>query len=162
MRDRIGALPAKWRLPLGFLLTDELFAIIGRSQAHKFLPWYAFGAGFSFYMVWNVATFVGLVAGTEIPHLDAYGLEFAVAAMFIAIVTPLMRAFPVCGAVVAALVTAVLTTLYAVQGGLVIASCVGMATGYVLETLKLKRQQRSASGAQSALLGKNEHDGEAV
>ena len=47
LRQHISPLSLKWRLLLGFLLTDELFAVVAakNSQRHKFDPWYALGAG---------------------------------------------------------------------------------------------------------------------
>lgn len=62
MRSKIAPLPLKWRLSLGFLLTDELFAIVGHHSDKQFNRWYALGAGLSFYLFWNVATLTGIIA----------------------------------------------------------------------------------------------------
>lgn len=94
MRSKISPLPLKWRLGLGFLLTDELFAICGQQSEKQFNRWYALGAGLSFYLCWNLATLVGIVAGSYIPAMNELGLEFAVAATFIALVVPNIKSSP--------------------------------------------------------------------
>ncbi|MCL9776609.1 AzlC family ABC transporter permease [Vibrio sp. S4B1] len=133
MRESISPLPLKWRLGLGFLLTDELFALCGHQSPQQFNRWFALGAGLSFYLIWNVATMIGLVVGSQIPDLQQYGLEFAVAATFIAIVIPTIKSLATLLATFSALVTAVVLATMNVEMGLVIASVVGMSVGYVVE-----------------------------
>ena len=50
LRERLSPKPLRWRLGLGFLLTDELFALSGdrRAYQNKFRLYYALGAGGSF------------------------------------------------------------------------------------------------------------------
>jgi len=136
MRDRIAPLPLKWRLGLGFLLTDELFAICGQQSEKQFNRWYALGAGLSFYICWNIATFAGIVAGSYIPALNELGLEFAVAATFIAIVVPNVKTSPTLIAVAVSLVTSVACYAQGIESGLMIASVAGMLAGYCAEQLK--------------------------
>ena len=90
MRDRIAPLPLRWRLILGFLLTDELFALIGESREKRFDRWYALGIGLFFYLFWLASTLAGAVAATQIEDLGSYGLDFSIAATFIVIVVPLI------------------------------------------------------------------------
>jgi len=80
MRTRISHMPLHRRLILGFLLTDELFAVCSHQTRREFNFWYAFGAGFSFYLIWQLASLTGILLGQNIPNLDQYGLDFAVAA----------------------------------------------------------------------------------
>ncbi|CCO61048.1 putative branched-chain amino acid permease (azaleucine resistance) [Vibrio nigripulchritudo] len=138
MRDKISPLPGRWRVVLGFLLTDELFAFCGSQTPKQFKPWYAFGAGLSFYLIWNVATFAGIVAGSTIPNLNELGLEFAVAATFIGIVVPTVKNRPVLVSVFVALVLSVYFAWQQVEGGLVIASVIAMISGYLCERLEGK------------------------
>lgn len=135
MRSKIATLPLKWRIVLGFLLTDELFAIVGNQTPERFKPWYAFGAGFSFYMVWNIATLVGIIAGSQIPNLDQFGLEFAVAATFIALVVPTIKNLAVLVSVIVALVFSVTFAYFHVEGGLMISGLFGMFSGFMCESL---------------------------
>ena len=136
MPSKVSPLPLKWRLALGFLLTDELFAICGQQSDKQFNRWYALGAGLSFYLCWNLATLVGIVAGSYIPAMNELGLEFAVAATFIAIVIPNVKNAPILIAVLVSLTLSVLCSYLNVESGLMIASIGGMLAGYVAETLK--------------------------
>ncbi|EAP95392.1 AzlC family ABC transporter permease [Vibrio splendidus] len=136
MRDKISHLPARWRLLLGFWLTDELFAICSGQSQKEFNRWYAAGVGGGFYLVWNIASFVGIVAGSQIPSLNEIGLDFAVAATFIALVFPLIRTLPVVVCVVVSLVTSVAMSVNNIEGGLMIAAIAGMLAGFISESFQ--------------------------
>jgi 4-azaleucine resistance transporter AzlC len=134
MRPNITPLPFKWRVTLGFLLTDELFAIIAGGKKPKETSqtldrWYALGVGLSFYIVWNIATLAGILVGSHIPNLDSWGLDFAIAATFIAIVTPQINRPSILICVLVSLVTSVVCELFQIPSGLLIASLLGMTVG---------------------------------
>lgn len=135
MRSKISPLPTRWRLILGFLLTDELFALCGQQNEQQFNRWYALGAGLSFYLCWNLATLAGIVAGSYIPALTDLGLEFAVAATFIAIVVPNIKSVPVLVSVIVALVLSVTLNVWQIEGSLMIASIGAMLAGFATEQL---------------------------
>lgn len=135
MRSKISQLPLRWRLTLGFLLTDELFAICGAQSDKQFNRWYALGAGLSFYLIWNLASLVGIVAGSYLPDLNQWGLEFAVAATFIAIVIPNIKSWSVLISVLTALVLSVLLTVMGIEGSLMFTSIGAMFAGYGAERL---------------------------
>ncbi|MEZ8631342.1 AzlC family ABC transporter permease [Vibrio lentus] len=139
MRDKISHLPARWRLLLGFWLTDELFAICSGQSQQEFNRWYAAGVGGGFYLVWNIASFVGIVAGSQIPSLNEIGLDFAVAATFIALVFPLIRTWPVVVCVVVSLIASVALSVNNVEGGLMIAAISGMLAGFISESFVERR-----------------------
>ncbi|EJL6398341.1 AzlC family ABC transporter permease [Vibrio navarrensis] len=140
MRSKVAPLPLRWRLSLGFLLTDELFALVGHQSEKQFDRWYALGAGLSFYLFWNLATFAGILAGSFLPQLNELGLEFAVAATFIAIVVPGIKNLPVLLSVVTALLLSVTLHFFKVEGALMIASIGAMAAGYLAEELGGKKR----------------------
>ncbi|WP_299570086.1 AzlC family ABC transporter permease [uncultured Shewanella sp.] len=175
MRSQISPLPLKWRLGLGFLLTDELFAISNHSQhtakanndsvelqnnqndkpladtshspkpplssskspsspsstlaRHKFDRWYALGGGVTFYIGWNIATLLGIIAGQSIDNLDELGLDFAIAATFIALVVPTVKKPSILICVLVSLTLAVVCAVFDIQAGLLIASLSGMFAG---------------------------------
>lgn len=139
MRGKISPLPTRWRVILGFLLTDELFALCGQQSEKQFNRWYALGAGFSFYLIWNLATLVGIVAGSYIPSLNSIGLEFAVAATFIAIVIPNVKSIPILISVITALILSVTLTTFNVNGSLMYASVGAMLAGYFSELALTKK-----------------------
>ncbi len=135
MRTHISPLPLKWRLGLGFLLTDELFAIANQAHKgdspaqHQFDRWYALGGGLTFYLGWNIATLLGIVAGQSIDNLCELGLDFAIAATFIAIVVPTVKKPSILVCVLVSLTLAVVCAVFAIQAGLLIAAISGMAAG---------------------------------
>lgn len=132
MRERIVPLSTRWRTALGFLLTDELFAVEESKQA-AFNRWHAFGAGLSFYLVWNISTAIGISFGSSIPSLDKLGLEFAIAAIFIAMVVPAIKDRATWLAVITALGCSVLLSVWHVPGALIVSGLIGMFTAYGFE-----------------------------
>lgn len=139
MRSKIAPLPLRWRLSLGFLLTDELFALVGHQQDKQFDRWYALGGGLSFYLFWNAATFGGILAGQFLPQLNDLGLEFAVAATFIAIVVPSIKSVAVLVSVVTALFLSVVLHFFEIEGALMMASIGAMSAGYLAEQLGARK-----------------------
>jgi 4-azaleucine resistance transporter AzlC len=135
MRTRIKHLPLHQRLLLGFLLTDELFAVCSHQTRKEFNFWYAFGAGFSFYLIWQLASLTGIVLGQNISDLDQYGLDFAVAATFIAIVLPTIKKLSVLVTVLIALFLSVLFSLQNLEGGIIISSLIAMTIGYIVSVI---------------------------
>ena len=83
-------LPLRWRIVLGYLLTDEAYAVsIKRFQhlpASPFMHYHLLGTGMTLWVVWQTSTVIGAVAGTSIP--DSWQLGFAVPLTFLAIVAP--------------------------------------------------------------------------
>lgn len=136
MRTRISHFPPLKRLILGFLLTDELFAVCSHKTRKEFHFWYAFGAGFSFYLIWQLASLCGILLGQSIPNLDQYGLDFAVAATFIAIVLPTIKKLSVLVTVIVAMILSVLFSLYNIEGGIIFSSLIAMIIGYTISILR--------------------------
>jgi len=129
LRKDVSSLPLKWRLSLGFLLTDELFAIVTTTKEHCFNRWYALGGGLSFYVFWNVATLLGIIAGQSIPDMEHWGLDFAIVSTFIAIIIPMVKARSILVCVLVSLVSSVVCSIYAIEIGLLISALIGMACG---------------------------------
>ncbi|MDJ0832446.1 MAG: AzlC family ABC transporter permease [Gammaproteobacteria bacterium] len=136
MRTRISHMPLHRRLILGFLLTDELFAVCSHQTRSEFNFWYAFGAGFSFYLIWQLASLTGILLGQNVPNLDQYGLDFAVAATFIAIVLPTIKKLSVLLTVIIALVLSVWFSLIGIEGGIIISSLIAMSFGYLIALVR--------------------------
>jgi 4-azaleucine resistance transporter AzlC len=140
LRDKMARHPLHWRLGIGFLLTDELFAVSGDRRAYRgrYRLWYALGAGGSFYIAWNLWTAVGIIGGQYIPDLSELGVEFAIAAIFIALVVPGLRDIATTASALVAAIVAVYMAAIGSQIGLIIAACAGMATGVLVQTLEGK------------------------
>lgn len=129
-------LPMKWRMTLGFLLTDESFAVsYARLQTHAGHPlahWYMLGAGLTMYVNWQLWTLAGLVFGATVPGLESLGLDFAMVATFIAIVVPQLRNTPTITAAVVAGSAAWLWRDWPYKLGLLGAVALGIGAGMLL------------------------------
>ena len=138
LRERLSIKPLRWRLGLGFLLTDELFALSGdrRAYRNRFRLYYALGAGGSFYLAWNLWTFIGIFAGTSLPNLTELGLDFAIAATFIALVLPGIKTLASFSAAVVAGVASVTFTLWEFDLSLVCAALLAMCVGFSIQKIR--------------------------
>jgi 4-azaleucine resistance transporter AzlC len=128
----------RWLLPLGFMLTDEAFAVtVQRFEgAHGQSPhrhWYMLGAEFAMYVNWQACTVIGIVAGQALGDTSGLGLDFAMSVTFIGIVVPLVRTRPMLLAMVTAGVVALLTYQLDYKLGLILAAVAGIAAGYWAE-----------------------------
>ena len=135
LRPLVAPLPGKWRLGLGFLLTDEFFALVSPFNRQTFNRWYALGVGLCMYVGWNIFTLLGVVLGKSIPGLDQLGLEFSIAATFIALITPIVRNLPTVVCVAVSLLCVVLFSAWQWESAIVLAGLAGMCAGYVCKRL---------------------------
>jgi 4-azaleucine resistance transporter AzlC len=137
LRERISHQPARWRLSLGFLLTDELFALSGHTNSYKnqLRLWYALGAGGSFYLAWNLWTLMGIVAGSTLPDLTHLGLDFAIACTFIALVVPEIKSLATLISVIVAGFAAVIFNLLNFELALISAVILAMLAGFAVAKL---------------------------
>ena len=139
-RDKLSTLPTKWRLSLGFLLTDELFALSGNKKAFKgvYRLFYALAAGGSFYLCWLLWNIIGIFAGAYLPDLTTLGLDFAIAVTFIALVIPSITTIPMLVSVVVSGIAAITFKLWQWELDLVAASLLGMYAGYLSVGIQTK------------------------
>lgn len=132
-------LPPRWRWLLGFLLTDETFAVVDSYyRQHPHAPqghWYFLGSGLAMYLNWQCWTLVGLVFGAAFPQLQTLGLDFAMVVTFIAIVVPQLTRLPNFAAAVAAGSFAYLLKDWPYKLGLLIAISIGVGLGVLLTRL---------------------------
>jgi 4-azaleucine resistance transporter AzlC len=138
LREKLISKPLRWRLGLGFLLTDELFALSGHRRAFqgKLRLIYGLAAGGSFYLAWNLWTFIGIVAGASLPDLTELGLDFAIAATFIALVVPEIKTLPTLAAVITAAVFSLIFSLWEFELGLILAALLAMCAGFTVQNLR--------------------------
>ena len=124
LREHVSSLPLKKRLPVAFLLTDELFALSVGKKSYDFA--YLMGAGLCFYLAWIAFTVLGVVLASSVPNLADYHLDFSIVATFIAIVVPMLKRLSSLVGVVISLVLSLLLNSLEVSGAVVIAGLVGM------------------------------------
>ncbi|MGT2470322.1 AzlC family ABC transporter permease [Paraburkholderia terrae] len=139
----VSHLPSRWRWALGGLLTDEVFAV---AWAHYRLhppgsvgPYYFLGSGLSMYLNWQVWTLIGLLFGAAFPGLQSLGLDFAMAATFIAIVVPQLVAVRYLAAAATAGALAFFWQGWPYKLGLLGAVFVGVTVGVLLSLPAFQR-----------------------
>ncbi|WBE26332.1 AzlC family ABC transporter permease [Denitrificimonas caeni] len=130
LREHVSSLPFKKRLPVAFLLTDELFALSVGKKSYDFA--YLMGAGLCFYLAWIGFTAIGVVLAASVPNLADYHLDFSIVATFIAIVVPMIKRLSSLVGVVVSLVLSLLLNSFAVAGAIVIAGLLGMLCAVVV------------------------------
>jgi 4-azaleucine resistance transporter AzlC len=140
LRDKIKALSLTKRLGIAFVLTDELFALSTgqKSLQGKLRVAYGLAAGISFYLGWLLWNIIGIIAGSYLPDLTSIGLDFAIAATFIALVIPTITTLPVLVTVIVAAALSVLFKLWHWQLDLVLASVIAMCCGYITVQIQEK------------------------
>ena len=134
-RQHVIHLPLYRRLLMGFVLTDEMFAV---SQAHTqkqgcFSEVFALVSGFTFYIAWNLATAAGVLAGESLSNLDSLGLDFAIAATFIAMTFGDLRRFPVLLAILVSGALSVVLKPFFNDSYIIISALLGMLAAYSLQ-----------------------------
>lgn len=128
LRGFVSGLKARYRLPIGFLLTDELFALSSAKDAKRKLSVsYLLGAGLSFYVSWVTVSVMGIIMAASIPDLNRYHLDFSIIATFTTIVVPMIKDQITLVGVSASLLLSMLLAYCNIEGGIVISGCFGMA-----------------------------------
>ncbi len=124
-RKDVAHFPLKQRLAIGFLLTDELFAVgIGENKQRTFA--YLLGAGLCFYLAWCLFSLLGILLAQSIPNLESLHLNFSIVAVFILIIVPMVKNKATLVGVVCTLIFACLFKYLQLEGGLVLSGILGM------------------------------------
>jgi 4-azaleucine resistance transporter AzlC len=127
--------PARWRLALPYILTDQAFAVsIIRYETEsdpEYRRWFFFGGAISLWITWQVTSAAGVLLGASIPA--SWSLDFAIPLVFLALLIPALRDRP---SVVAALVgglVALAANDVPYNLGLLIGATSGIAAGVIAE-----------------------------
>jgi len=134
----LAALPARWKVFLSYLLTDEAYApTILHYEKEGITPqahWFLLGAGGVLWTDWQLSTALGIFLGAAIP--ESWSLDFALPLTFIAMVVPVLRDRPAIAAALSAGVVALVAFSLPYKLGLILAALVGIVIGTVLEGKK--------------------------
>lgn len=90
-----GSYSKKWRLLLGYLLTDQLFAFCESQKKlihtieHDLRSWIYFGAGFCTWFVWILSTGLGVMFGHFIPK--SWNLSFSIPLIFMPLIFGMVK-----------------------------------------------------------------------
>jgi predicted branched-subunit amino acid permease len=153
LAPHLAAVPLRRRLTIGYLLTDQAYAVSivrwtreadaeaagGRPAPgldHK-LPFY-FGAGLTLWGTWQVCTIAGILAGSALP--DSLPLDFAVPLVFLVLLVPAITSRP---SAVAAIVGGGVALLSAEAGAshlsVLFGALAGIAAGAIVESVLDRR-----------------------
>ncbi|ELY4879186.1 AzlC family ABC transporter permease [Morganella morganii] len=131
LRPHVRPFSPLQRAGIGFLLTDELFAVsVAGRQRLSFA--YLFGAGLSFYLVWVLVSILGIVLAHSISDLSQLRLDFSVVATLLAIVVPLIKSKSALAGALFSFVVTIILTRAGVQGSAVIAGVSAMLLAVLL------------------------------
>ena len=129
------ALPLKWRLILGYLLTDEAYAISIRrftqQPPSQHMHFHLLGTGLTLWLSWHLSTAGGIFLGATIP--EYLQLDFTIPLTFIAVVVPLLRTFPMFVALLMSGISALLMQNLPWNLWLIIAALAGIAGAAIAE-----------------------------
>ena len=131
-------LPLRWRILLGYLLTDEAYAIAIKRLRHE--PpgpnqhFHLLGSGMLLWISWQLATIFGVLLGTTIPN--SWSLSFAIPLTFIAVVAPILKTRADLAAVITAGTISVIGQSLPWNSWLIIAAIGGILAGWLVSRLK--------------------------
>jgi 4-azaleucine resistance transporter AzlC len=137
LAEKLAHLPARWKVLLAYLLTDEAYAAaFKRMESERDVEtrhWFLLGCGFGLWFTWQIACVIGVLLGGRIPA--SWSLDFAGTLTFIAIVVPLLKDRASTGAMVVAGLVSVLAFALPHKLFIVVAALAGMGTGVLIERL---------------------------
>ena len=138
-------LPLRWRILLGYLLTDEAYAISIKRFRHE--PpgpnqhFHLLGSGLLLWTSWQFATIFGVLVGGTIP--ESWSLSFAIPLTFIAVVAPILKTRADLAAVITAASISIIGQPLPWNSWLIIAAIGGILAGWLVS--RLNRQAGVAS-----------------
>lgn len=144
LAPHLQGLPAGWKASLAYLLTDQAYAISitrfthGRLHGPKHL--FYLGTALPIWVIWLLATALGVWLGTAIP--PSWQVGFALPLVFLVLLVPVIRDRPNIVAAVVGGGVAVLAHDAPYHLGLTIGGLSGVASGVAAE-LALKRREHT-------------------
>ncbi|ALH95648.1 AzlC family ABC transporter permease [Acinetobacter equi] len=134
LRVDISKMSLLQRISLGFLLTDELYAV---SKLHPERSYsYLLGAGFSFYIFWVIFSVVGIFSTFMIKDITAIYLDYSIVAIFLVMSILIIKNMIGIIAVLVSFTTMFILTWVEFQFALIFSSLVGMMIAALLDKEK--------------------------
>lgn len=127
---------------MSYALTDEVYATtVKEMEGNKKEKYLFYGSAMiTFWAIWVLADFLGALVGASFPHIEKYGLDFAMVAAFIAIVVPQIKSRACTVAAVVAAVSGVLLVVLPYSLGIVVASVLGVLAGLCVDLAEERKQ----------------------
>lgn len=130
---------------MSYALTDEVYATtikeMDDNKGDKYL--FYFTVMLTFWGCWVLANFMGAIIGSSFPHIQKYGLDFAMVAAFIAIVVPQVKSQACTVAALVASMSGVLLVILPCSLGIVIASLLGVMAGLAVDLAEERKEQHA-------------------
>ncbi len=109
----MGGIAKRWHAPLMYVLTDEAWALLERKALTQPLTLgYYVGVAVPLWPTWFLSSAIGAFIGKQLPDPALIGLDFAFAAMFIAILAGFWKGPRTGAVIIASAVVAVLAKTY--------------------------------------------------
>lgn len=134
LRKDVATFPFYKRWIIGFLLTDELFAV-AKSNAKKSNFPYLLGAGLSFYCAWCSFSVVGIYLAQKMPDLEKLHLDFSIIAIFVLIIVPLVQSLSALLGVMTTILAAYVFRYFHIEAGLMLSALIGMMVAKTADSL---------------------------
>lgn len=128
LRENFKGISLKKRLIIGFLLTDEMFALSVLRKRKDFN--YLFGVGLCFYLFWVIFSLIGILLAR---NLQNFHLDFSIIALFIPIIIGQLKKWQHVIPILCTLITTLILKFLHISASLVIAGLIGMFVGAVLD-----------------------------
>jgi predicted branched-subunit amino acid permease len=122
---------------LAYMLSDQAFGVslshfvVNENVSHR---WYFFGAAFTVWVAWQISAVIGALMGALVPA--SLGFDFAFPLSFMALMFGALRDRPTVVAALVGGIIAILAKTLPYNTGLVLAIFLGIAAGYLAESLK--------------------------
>ncbi len=137
LAPHLARLPARWKVALAWLLTDEAFAVASLRYQRgdtALAHWYTLGTGLTLWGAWQLSTLLGIALGARVPQ--SWSLDFALPLTFLALLMPMLRNSPAVAAAVCGGLLAVVLAGLPYRLGLLLAVIGGVAAGMALEAFR--------------------------
>lgn len=136
LRKDISVLASYYRIPLGFLLTDELFAVAMQKSQRR--AYYLLGAGLSFYLAWVLFSLLGIYLASTIPNLSSLHLDFSIVAVLVAIIVPFIKNWVSLLGVLTTIISSLCLTALHIEAAILISGMLGMGVEVYMERREKK------------------------
>ena len=136
LRKDISVLASCYRIPLGFLLTDELFAVAVRKPQRR--TYYLLGAGLCFYLAWVLFSLLGIYLASTVPNLSSLHLDFSIVAVLVAILVPFIKNWVSLAGVLTTIMSSLCLTALHIEAAILISGMLGMGVAVYMERWEKK------------------------
>ncbi|MGD8430858.1 MAG: AzlC family ABC transporter permease [Ectothiorhodospiraceae bacterium] len=146
----LSRLPKRWKWPLAYMLTDQAYAVsiarFFRDPDYAPKHWFYFGAALPLWVIWLVATALGIWVGAAVPA--SWQLSFAIPLCFLVLLVPAITSRPSLVAAAVGGTVAVAAHHMPMHLGMITGAFSGIAAGVWAELRMESRRRRPSERAE--------------